>query len=274
MARQPRDLDTAEWFHIFNRGHDQQDIFSLPGDQMLFESLIGDAVESTGIGIHAYALMTNHFHLLVHAPDRSLPDFAQLLCGRYASAYNQRTNRTGAVFGGRFGSVPICSDEHLLVEARYVERNPLAFVPAQALANYLHSSLGCYVGRRSAPPWLTMSLLQEDHYERFVLDAHSSDRFPLGSLPALDPIEPAAVFACTAAVMSSDPAHRSGPARNLAASIALELRVASTTELAPLLGVTPGAVRQAARRGRISVDTDEFAKSAHDRIVDRLRHAA
>ncbi len=274
MARQPRNLDESEWFHVYNRGHDRQDIFSLPGDHELFESLIGSAVNATAVAVHAYALLTNHFHLLVHAPDRALSDFAHVLFGRYASAYNERTNRTGAVFGGRFGSVPVSSDEHLLVEARYVERNPLAFVPASALANYRHSSLGCYVGRRRTPNWLTTSVLVSDDYERFVLDDHASDRFPLGELDALDPIDPAAVLACTAAVMNADPAFRSGPGRNLAAAIALELRVASTAELAPLLGLTPGAVRQAARRGRISVDTDATARSAHDRIIDRLRRSA
>jgi len=278
MSRQQRDLETSEWFHVYNRGHDGQDIFSLDGDRSLFEALVGDAVAATSAEVHAFALMSNHFHLLVHAPDQSLSNFVHRLTSRYAAAYNQRTSRTGAVFGGRFGSVPIDTHEQLLTVARYIERNPLAFVPAAALARYRHSSFGCYLGCRPTPTWLSTSVLLHEvdiaGYGCFVLDAQPSDRLPLGELPALTPIEPHHLFAHIDAVTGQDPLATSGSARNLATAICLRLRIASVPDLAALFAISEPAVRQAARRGRIRLDTDPTIKRAHDRIVDGLGRAA
>ena len=68
MPRKLRDLDSSEWFHVFNKGSDGQDIFSLDGDHHLFEELVGAAARRTGLEVHVYALMSNHFHFLVRAP--------------------------------------------------------------------------------------------------------------------------------------------------------------------------------------------------------------
>ncbi len=278
MPRPLRDLDTSEWFHVYNRGSDGQDIFTLEGDHELFESLVGEAARRTGVEVHVFALMSNHFHLLVRAAGADLSEFVRLLCARYAAAYNQRAHRSGPVFTGRFGSVPVADDAHLLVEARYVERNPLAFVPPEALANYRYSSLGCYLGSRPAPEWLTLGfmadLMSVAEYGQFVLDRHPTDRMPLGRLPALDPIEPLQVIAAVAASTGVDPVAQSGSARNLATAITLELRVASSADLADVLDISAAGIRQSARRGRIAIDTDPDTKAAHDRIVDRLRRAA
>jgi REP element-mobilizing transposase RayT len=147
MGRHHRDLTRSEWFHVYNRGADRQDIFSADGDWTLFEQLTAEAFERFAIELHAYALMTNHFHFLGRAGDGGLSEAMQRLCGRYGAAYNERTGRTGSLFTGRFQSVPITSDAQLTQTARYIHRNPLAIVPAAALDTYRWSSLGVLTGQ-------------------------------------------------------------------------------------------------------------------------------
>ena len=277
MTRSLRHLEQADWFHVYNRGADGQDIFSLEGDRSLFESLLADAVEAVGVEVHVYGLMSNHFHLLVHALDGRLSTFMHLLTSRYAAGYNQRTNRTGPLFEGRFGHVPITDDDHLLIEARYIERNPLAFVPRAALANYRHTSLGAYVGRRAAPDWLStqilLQLLQPSEYLAFVMAEHDSDLVPHVLLDPTGGVTIADVIRSMVEVSAVDPVAQPGGERNVALAIATQLRLGSSKELAESFGMSPAGVRQAARRGRVGIDTDEGVDALRRRVMLRLRQA-
>ena len=91
-------------------------------------SLLADAVGRFGIEIHAYCLMTNHFHLVVHCPIGGLSRAMQSVERRYTQSYNERYRRDGPLFRGRFHSVDITTNEQLARLTRYVHRNPLAFV--------------------------------------------------------------------------------------------------------------------------------------------------
>lgn len=278
MTRSLRHLDQADLFHVFNRGADGQDIFSRDSDRHLFQALIAECAEAAGVAVLAFALMTNHFHLLVHAPDDRLSTFMHLLTSRYGAAYNQRTQRSGPLFGGRFGHVPITTDDHLLTEARYVERNPLAFVPPAALPNYVHSSLGVYLGVRAAPAWLSTDLLagmmDQSSYLSFVLGDHESDIMARPGLGAIRPVPVTAIVEAVRSVTSIDPAQRSGLERNIALAVAVELRASPVRDLADAFGISPAGVRQAARRGRVSIATDSRSSSVRAHVLDRLRHAA
>lgn len=52
------------WYHIMNRGVDHQAIFYDPRDYQLFYNLIGQTHDRYKIEVHAFCLMTNHYHLL------------------------------------------------------------------------------------------------------------------------------------------------------------------------------------------------------------------
>lgn len=278
MTRKLRHLNEADWHHVYNQGADRQDIFSLGGDRELFEALIEQASKATGTEVHAYALMTNHFHLLVFDPDGDLPEFMRLLCARYAQAYNDRTGRSGPLFTGRYGSTPIIDDQHLLTAARYVERNPLDFVPAGSLAAYRHSSLGVYLGVRPAPAWLRtgvlLAMMEGSTYLDFVLEPHEADlRLPFRASGS----DQSTLFDFWhSAHLASDVDVRTsaGPVRNVALAVALELRLADSSQLAKTLGITAGGVRMAARRGRVLVDTDDAMADLRGRILAALSAAA
>jgi REP element-mobilizing transposase RayT len=134
MARQARDLTQSDWFHIVQRGADRQDIFTSDDDRFLYEKLVNEGFKRHRVELHAYALMSNHVHLLGRVLDGgSLSDAMHHLGGRYALAFNKATKRDGPLFSSRFHSTPVTSDAQLLQTSRYIHRNPLAFVPMRAL---------------------------------------------------------------------------------------------------------------------------------------------
>ena len=286
MGRQQRDLSTSEWQHVVNRGADRQDICSDDRDHVLFEELMGEVFALFDISVHAYALMTNHFHLLTHAPGGGLSEAMQQLCGRYGSAYNQRTERTGSLFTGRFRNVPITSDAQLVWTGRYVHRNPLAFVRPAALAAYRWSSLGALLGRRPAPPWLVTDTLltgwsSPDQYLSYVVEPQPSDRVAHGVLAPLvttscDQIDAAvaAVVAATDSVAFGRGIRADDVARTLCVMLALEARAADPERLAVRHGLSsPSSARRLARRGRVLATDSPWFAALRVAVLDTL-HAA
>ena len=274
MGRKLRDLTTSHWQHVGHRGNDRQDIFSSDGDRRLFESLMAESFERFEVELHAYVMMSNHVHLLVRFADEGLSPAMQRLFGRYASAYNQRTQRDGSLFAGRFHSQPVTSDAQLTQVARYIHRNPLAFVPAAALATYRWSSLGAICGYRDRPSWLASGVvadgLEGRQYLDYVTAPQPSDRF------RFDPVQQSAdvvscsdiderlvaLTGCESAQLRDSGNRASNELRTLAITLATDLRVASQDEIAHHYGLSDArSVRRIARRGRVrSSQSQAFAR--------------
>lgn len=265
MTNRYRDRTSSDWLHLYNRGADRQDIFSLPGDHDRFEQRMGAMALDCDVEIHAYALLTNHFHFLVHAPGGRVGEMMQRLCGDYASGYNARTGRSGPLFTGRFGSVPIMDEAQLFLSARYIHRNPLDIVGPSALAAYRFSSLGVYLGRRECPPWLVVDELRQlgdaRHVIEEIAEPHPADR---RSLESIGPVRRTSLDELICAV------EQCGASRTAAMTVAVELRVATVVELAEWFCVDPSTVRRMARRGRVQLETDGQFRRMHDQILGHL----
>jgi REP element-mobilizing transposase RayT len=281
MARPIRSRAPNTWHHVMSRGADRQDIFTDDQDRLHFEHLLGDSSDEYGVDVNAYCLMGNHFHVLVHCRDGRLSEAMQHICGRHARRYNVRHGRSGPVFGDRFKSVPVASDEQVIVTARYIHRNPLDIVPVRALGAYRWSSLGPYLGMRQPPAWLSTGTLQalmrtRDH-RRFVEDPLPSDLTPPQgfdwSPPSIDDIESAVARETACPVERIRRARRGSPnpARTLVLTLAIEFRSATAESLANRYELgSPAAVRTAARRGRIQRNDDPAFERLHGRIVRQL----
>src|SRR5690606_6704455 len=119
----------------------RQTVFHTIDQREQFEALLADGHERHGVEIHAYCLMTNHYHLLLHCPDGRLSDFMHHLSSQYTRLVNADLGRDGPLFRGRFRSLPIESEQYLAAVGRYIHRNPLDIRPPVVLSQYRWSSL-------------------------------------------------------------------------------------------------------------------------------------
>ena len=107
------------------RGIDGIKIFRNKNDHEDFLSRLEHLCEKKTLSIYAWALMDNHFHLLVRTGKHSLSDSMRKLLTGYVVNYNRRYKRYGHLFQNRYKSI-LCEDDPYLLElTRYIHLNPL-----------------------------------------------------------------------------------------------------------------------------------------------------
>ena len=124
----PRILRTTlpdGYFHVTARGVERRAIYLDREDCRSFLDLFASAVRRHGWDVYAFCLMGNHYHLVIEATRAELSGGVQRLNGVYAQRFNRRHGRWGHLFGGRFASWVIETDEHLYDACRYVLENPV-----------------------------------------------------------------------------------------------------------------------------------------------------
>ena len=87
----------------------------------------------TGTAIYAWALMTNHAHILLRSRKTGLPTFIRRLLSGYAISYNRRHKRYGHLFQNRYKSIVCEEDPYFKELVRYIHLNPLRAVIVESL---------------------------------------------------------------------------------------------------------------------------------------------
>ena len=140
--------------HVTNRGVDRSALFDSPLDRFVFLSTLAACCLDDGLRVHAFCLMTNHFHLLVEDPRGLLSHTMLRLQTSYARYRRDASGRRGSghVFGDRFFSRVVSSKRDYSSVVDYILRNPLECdEPLSATAeSYLWSSASIHVGERSS----------------------------------------------------------------------------------------------------------------------------
>ncbi len=113
-----------------------------------------DLVAEQAVEVHGYALMGNHYHLLIYAPSGGLSEAMRRVGSEYTLNFNRRHRRDGALFRGRFRSSQITSDDYLLAVSRYIHRNPLEAGIAASNISAPWTSCRWFYGADNAPEWL------------------------------------------------------------------------------------------------------------------------
>ena len=159
MPRRPRiDFENA-WHHVINRGAARKRVFDDHWDYDCFLSSVAEASFRTNTEVHAYCLMSNHFHLLIRSREGRLSEFMKFLSGRFTRLRNIRRNEDGPIFKGRFWSSLIESDAYLMQASRYIHLNPVDAGLVRSAEAWPWSSAGFYLGHCQPKAWLTTAEL-------------------------------------------------------------------------------------------------------------------
>ena len=137
--------------HLMVRGIEGNRIVVDDDDRHLFVSRLGIAAAATGTKIYAWALMTNHAHLLLKSGEAGLSIFMRKFLTSYAILYNKRHHRHGHLFQNRYKSI-ICEEEpYFLKLVSYIHLNPLRaglVSSLEELANYPWSGHATVINRK------------------------------------------------------------------------------------------------------------------------------
>jgi putative transposase len=125
MGRPLRIEYPGAWYHVMNRGAGRRKIFKDKRDTQLFLELLGEISQTFSAQIHAFSLMPNHYHLLIHTPKAGLGRALRHLNGVYTLRYNRRHKTDGALFRGRYKARLVEDEEYLLALVRYIHLNPV-----------------------------------------------------------------------------------------------------------------------------------------------------
>lgn len=138
--------------HVIQRGNNKGRIFDSARDSGLFLEWLTEAGETYDLAIHAYVLMTNHFHLLATLGSKdSLARTMQSLGIRHTRSFNAAHGRTGTLYEGRYRSCIIDRDDYFLGCSRYIEMNPVRAGLAPSPDVYRWSSYKANASGRKDP---------------------------------------------------------------------------------------------------------------------------
>lgn len=186
MSRPLRIDVEGGWYHITSRGNGGCNIFVDKRDREHFLELLGQLSERYRILIHAYVLMTNHYHLIIQTPEANASSAMQWLNVSYSMWFNRRHGRVGHLLQGRFKAILVEQSGWATVLSYYVHLNPvrirglglskrqrqaesagLSRQPSKeevkqrlrVLREYRWSSYRVYGGYEKGPEWLTKEVL-------------------------------------------------------------------------------------------------------------------
>lgn len=141
VPRVPRIILPGVPLHITQRGVNRCATFLTADDFAFYRWVLGEASRAADCAVHAYALMTNHVHLLLTPADADGPASMMRSLGmRYVRYFNDRYHRTGTLWEGRYRSALVDSSTYLFSCYRYIELNPVTAGLAGAPDQYEWSS--------------------------------------------------------------------------------------------------------------------------------------
>lgn len=299
MARPPRIDVAGARHHVMNRGARGQPVFADDACCGTFLALVGQLPGRYGVEVHGYAVMPNHYHLMLACPVGGLSRAIQFLQGHYSRWLNREFRWDGPVWRGRYKNRVVDCDDYWRHLLAYLHLNPVAAGLADAPDAAAWTSHGAYTGESGKPDWLTTGELLEsygsvDVYEDYLRDLQlgreeGPDGFDGDNLweartstverppdtPYFPPVPPGwplsveeaweALFRVTDLERESLLAVARGPSGSAARSVTLwwlaRATGATQAEIGRMLGIDASVVSRAGRRVRAGFPPDSAASA-------------
>lgn len=144
MPRQPRLAVGNTIYHCLNRANGRVQIFNTDEEYQHFELLLEEGKELIGMRILSYAIMPNHWHLVLYPrEDRDMGEFMRWVTTTHVRQRRTKTDSIGYghLYQGTYKSFPVETDKHLIDLIRYVEQNPLRAKLVSSAQEWKWSSL-------------------------------------------------------------------------------------------------------------------------------------
>jgi len=155
MARKLRLESEGGIYHVLNRGNYRAPIFRAEKTKAAFLKCLRETCEKTGWRVHAWCLMSNHYHLAVATPRANLVEGMRWLQGTFSIRFNRLRQESGHLFQGRYKSLLVDPAGGLGPLCHYIHLNPVrAHVRSLAqLPDWPWSSLHWLVTPKLRPAW-------------------------------------------------------------------------------------------------------------------------
>jgi len=167
--------EEGKLYHIYNRGCDKNKIFQDSNDYGRLLKIIANSDYKKYVDIIAYALMPNHYHILVkQTSNQPAYKWIKYIFNTYVQYYNHRHNRSGTLFEGRAKVKEIYKSDYLGLITHYIHTNPKTELQKKYSSI---SSLSCnpIINKEF---YLEIFDGLEDYYasfERYQLDKHAKE---------------------------------------------------------------------------------------------------
>ncbi len=148
MARPLRIEYEGAVYHVTARGNERKKIFFTKTDYGKFLTYLKEAKKKYNIDLHCYALMSNHYHLIIETSEANLGRAMHYINGSYTTYINIKRNRSGHLFQGRYRSILVDTDNYLLELSRYIHLNPCRASVVEKPEDYQYSSYLSYIKNR------------------------------------------------------------------------------------------------------------------------------
>jgi len=158
MARKARLEFAGAVYHLLDRGDRREAIFRDAADRQRFLETLGEVCERTGWRVHAFVLMSNHYHLLVETPQANLVAGMRWFQTTWTMRFNRRHRLCGHLFQGRYTSIVVDPEErsYLVTLSDYIHLNPVRaglVGREQRLFDYQWSSYPLFAAKAGRPTW-------------------------------------------------------------------------------------------------------------------------
>lgn len=159
MSRHPRSDAPDAWHHVMNRAIARRTLFETNADIRTFLSRLALEVRARRIEVHAFCVLSTHFHLLVRSPSGELSVAMQRVQNEYARWFNRGRRRDGPLHRSRFRSKRIDTLAYRELLVRYIDSNSVAAGLVSSPELYPHGSARWYA-RSHGPPWLARDWIE------------------------------------------------------------------------------------------------------------------